>query len=206
VARGLARGGLMLAAFGVLAVTACDAGTPDAVAPTSVASRPAGGAASTPAGAGVLGDAGTPKTPSSPTPSGSPKPSGDTAAQALPDGTHHGYVSKVDVAKRTLVLDKAELLTGEAARKAYQKENPGSTDGPPNDYFLVNDNPLVRTLPVGAGVTVAVIDVGKGDSVTPSKSTFAKLPAFLAVKENSTLFKLTVKGGKVTALKSVYLP
>jgi hypothetical protein len=200
VARGLARGGLMLAAFGVLAVTACDAGTPDAATPTSVASRPAGGAASTPAGAGVLGDAGTPKTPSS------PKPSAGAAGQALPDGTHHGYVSKVDVAKRTLVLDKAELLTGEAARKAYQKENPGSTDGPPNDYFLVNDNPLVRTLPVGAGVTVAVIDVGKGDSVTPSKSTFAKLPAFLAVKENSTLFKLTVKGGKVTALESVYLP
>jgi hypothetical protein len=205
IARRLTRGGLIaLAAFGSLAMTACDgnastaAPTPTATTVSDSATTGSGTPAET-AGSAATGGTGTAK-------GSGTKTSGPGGAQSLPDGTHDGYLTAVDTAKRTITFDKVELLTGEAARKAYQKKNPGVTDDPPNDYFLVNDNKLLRTLPVADGVTVSVIDVAKGSSVATTKSSFAKLPAFLADKDNSTLFKLSVKGGKVTALESIYLP
>jgi hypothetical protein len=187
--RGSARRGLLLSALcGALALSACSTGT------GSAAPSGAGTATSKPA---VSRSADAPASSAAPVVSTPGK-------QVLPDGTHDAYLTKVDAAARTVSFDKVEMLTGAAAVKAYQKENPGATDGPPNDYFMVNDNKLVRTLPVSDTVAVAVIDFTKG--VTPTASTFAGLPAYLANKDNSTLFKLTVKSGKITSLTSIYTP
>jgi hypothetical protein len=186
-ARRLARRALLLSALcGALTLSACGTET---AAPSG-----AGTATSKPAASGPAG-----LQPSKAAPGASA-----VGNQALPDGTHNAYLTKVDSADRTVSFDKVEMLTGAAAAKAYQKENPGATDGPPNDYFMVNDNKLVRTLPVGDEVTVAVIDLS--ESVAPAASTFAELPGFLANKDNSTLFKLTVQNGKVTSLTSIYTP
>lgn len=215
ITRRSTRGSIVaLAALGILALSAC--GTQSQVtapgpAATTAAAQPAtdggtpatdGGTPATPNGKGAAGATDGTGTPgASATAKDSPK-----TGQGLQDGVHDGYLTKVDTAQRTVTFDKVELLSGQAAREAYQKANPGATDGPDNDYFLVNDNKLLRTLPVSTGVTVSVIDVTKGGGVAPKASSFAKLPAFLAVKDNSTLFSLTVTNGKVTALKSIYLP
>ena len=192
-ARRLAHAGLLpLTAIGALTLSACD-GAADTPPPASAATTPG-----LPTAAG-----GTPTGTDSGSDPGSAAPG---SARTLPAGTHDGYVTSVDPAKRTVSFDKVEILTGDAAVKAFQKENPGVTEGPPNDYFMVDDNKLVRTLPVSDGVTVAVVDVLTGDSVDPVPSSFAKLPAFLAVKDNSTLFKLTVENGEVTAMTGIYLP
>ncbi|GAA2676485.1 hypothetical protein [Actinoplanes palleronii] len=192
-----ARTGLVpLVVAGVLTLSACSAGASSgnpapaapATAPTSTTTAPTGTATGsvtgTPSSSGTAGADGT----------------------ALADGKHDAYLTKVDTSKRTITFDKVEMLTGEAARKKYQEQNPGETDGPPNDYVLVNDNKLKRTLPVSGSVSVSVIKAGSGDSVNPVPSSFAKLPGYLADKDNSTLFALTVKGGEIVSLTSIYLP
>ncbi|GAA2654719.1 hypothetical protein [Paractinoplanes durhamensis] len=183
----LAHRGLILSVLGgALALGACsaqkDSAAPSATA-TTTSAAPAASAAGSPA-----------------SPSGTATP----GKNSLPDGVHDAYLVKVDTGARTVSFDKVEMLTGDAALAASQKENPGATDGPPNDYMLVNANKLVRTLPVAETVEVAVLGPGGGPELTPGS--FTKLPAFLAVKDNSTLFKLTVKNGKITAMKGIYLP
>ena len=177
-----------LVAAGVLTLTACSA----------AADPPAAGTATVEAtGAGPRS--------ALPIPSGS-KPATGKPATVLADGDHTAYLTRVDTGERTVTFDKVEILTGEAARKKYQEQNPGATDDPPNDYVLVNDNKLKRTMPVTDPVDVAVIDTGSGDSANPVAGSFEKLPAFLADKDNSTLFTLTAHNGKITSLTSMYLP
>jgi hypothetical protein len=195
-----ARIGLVpLVLAGVLALSACGVGaSPEKSSPTNGATATTGIGAATGAATGSVTDA--------PTSSNSSPSTADAAAATLADGKHDAYLTHVDTGKRTITFDKVEMLTGEAARKKYQEQNPGETDGPPNDYVLVNENKLKRTMPVSDSVGVAVIDIASGDSANPVASSFAKLPAFLADKDNSTLFTLTVKNGKIVSMTSLYLP
>ena len=78
------------------------------------------------------------------TPSASPTP-------ILPDGRSAMYLTKIDVTGHTITFDLIEFLTGDAARKAWKKAYP-TNPGPPDDYFIINDNPKLRTLPVAPGV------------------------------------------------------
>jgi hypothetical protein len=189
----LAHRGLILSALcGALALGACGA-QKDSAAPSATAITTSGAAPSATAPASSPS-----KSPASPSGSAAP------GKKSLPDGTHDAYLTKVDTGARTVSFDKVEMLTGDAAVAAYQKENPGATDGPPDDYMLVNANKLVRTLPVSETVKVAVLDPSGGAELT--RGSFAKLPAFLADKDHSTLFKLTVKNGKITAMEGIYLP
>ncbi len=188
---------------GVLALTACSAAADPPAAGIATATAEATVEATVEA-AGV-GPGSAPPIPASSKPAGS-KPATGKPATVLADGRHTAYLTQVDTGGRTVTFDKVEILTGEAARKRHQEQNPGETDGPPNDYVLVNDNKLKRTMPVADPVDVAVIDTGSGDSANPVAGSFKKLPAFLADKDNSTLFTLTVHNGKITSLTSMYLP
>jgi hypothetical protein len=199
ITRRLALGGLLpLAALGVVAAAGCDSTSPAASAPpaatataTTTADRPAPERS---ASTGRSGDAATVKTTTG-------------ASRSLPDGTHAAYVTKLNTSARTVTFNKVELLSGAAARKAYQKANPGATDGPPNDYVMVDDNKLLRTLPVADDVTVLVVGAtADGAVVQDKRSSFAKLPAYLADKDNSTLFRLTVRDGRIVQLRGIYLP
>jgi hypothetical protein len=173
---------------GALTLSACGSG---GSSPHPAPATSAGGPAAT--GSGSAGDA--------------PAAARTTApAPVLADGKHDAYLTRVDTAGRKVTFDKVEMLSGEAARKKYQAQNPGETGGPPNDYVLVNDNKLKRTLPVSDSVEVAVIDTASGDSADPVASSFGKLAAYLANKDNSTLFSLTVRTGRIVSLTSVYLP
>ena len=61
----------------------------------------------------------------------------------------------MDTAHGRITFDLIEFLTGDAAKQAWKKANPGSDqDGPDDDYYIVNDNAKLRTLPVAGTVTV----------------------------------------------------
>jgi hypothetical protein len=168
-----------LAAFALLLVLGgCNQphrSTPDASAPTS-----APPSAATSAGLGA---------PASPNPS-----------PALPDGKHPAFLTVVDVAHRTVTLDLVEFLTGDAAKKRFQQDHPGE-QGPDNDYYVVNDNPLLRTLPVSGQVQVTVAG---GDPNQPIAKTFADLPGYVAA--HKVLFWLTVAHGEVTRIDQIWVP
>ena len=80
-----------------------------------------------------------------------------TQVATLEDGRHFGYVMSVDVGERTIVFDLAIWLSGEEADRAYQ-EATGETGHVPNDYYVVNDNPRLRTLTLAPDVRVRLLD------------------------------------------------
>jgi hypothetical protein len=75
----------------------------------------------------------------------------------LEDGRHFGYVRSVDPDARTIEFDLAYFLSGEEADHAYQ-EATGDTGPVPNDHFVVNDNPKLRTLGLAPDVHVRLLD------------------------------------------------
>ena len=78
------------------------------------------------------------------------------AATALEDGRHFGYVRSVDPAAGTIEFDLAYFLSGEEANAAYQAA--GGTGPVPNDHFVVNDNPMLRTLTLAPDVRLRLLD------------------------------------------------
>jgi len=132
-----------------------------------------------------------------------------SASAVLADGRHAAYLTSLDVGKKTLTFDKIDFLTGEAAKKEYIKQNPGQTEGPDNDYLIVNNNPLLRTLPIADSATILIVDMTGG--VESKKTTLAALPAYFAPdKGNKYLwhdpFWLTVKAGQITKIEEQFLP
>jgi hypothetical protein len=83
--------------------------------------------------------------------------SAPTPAATLEDGRHFGYVRSVDPAAGTIEFDLAYFLSGKEADRAYQ-EATGDTGHVPNDHFVVNDNPLLRTLTLAPDVHLRLLD------------------------------------------------
>jgi hypothetical protein len=145
---------------------------------------------------------------------GSSAPTSPSAGPVLPDGRSPVYLTTVDIAHRSITFDLIEFLTGDAAKQAWKKANPGSTeDGPDNDYFIVNDNPKLRTMPVAATVTVSVLQ-NDGGSPDPMPITLAAFPGYLAkVKPDASEHKLsynpfwlTVQNGQIIKIEEQFIP
>ena len=66
-------------------------------------------------------------------------------------------VRSVDPDARTIEFDLAYFLSGEEADQAYQ-EATGDTGHVPNDHFVVNDNPRLRTLTLAPYARLRLLD------------------------------------------------
>jgi hypothetical protein len=88
---------------------------------------------------------------------GGDEPPSTSAGSALEDGRHFGYVRSVDVDGGTIEFDLAYWLSGKEANQAYQ-EATGDTGPVPNDHFVVNDNPMLRTLTLAPDVRLRLLD------------------------------------------------
>jgi len=193
---GSARRGLVsLVAVGLFGLAACDSGGGGADTPTPTPTPTASAAAGL----------GGPKAATSAAPVVTKDP------VVLADGRHAVFLTQLDVDKRTLAFDKIDFLTGEAAKKEYLKQNPAETDGPPDDYLIVNNNPLVRTLPIAPGATILIVDLTGDSGVTTKKTTLAALPAYFAKNKGEKYlwydpFWLTVKKGRITRIEEQFVP
>lgn len=124
----------------------------------------------------------------------------------------YAFVSKIGKSGSayTLVADYAEFLTGKAAATAATAH--GDESPPPNDYYVVNDNPLLRTLPVDSGAKVKLYDKADGtnaaDGYTVSVATWSSLmaPSSSADTLKHAGYWLTLSGGKVTAVQEQWVP
>jgi hypothetical protein len=97
----------------------------------------------------------SPSVSASASPSSSPSASPSTDPNALPPGRNFAYAKQADGPGRTLTLDLAYYYTGQEA--ADQAKAHGDESPPPNGYYIVNDNPKLRTVPVSSGVVVRYI-------------------------------------------------
>lgn len=159
----------------------------------------------------------SPSTKSSPTPeptpsetsSASPEPSEGGESSILEDGHHFVYVT--DAARRKdgsvrVTFDLAYFLTGEAGERAAAEHG----DEFVNDYYIVNDNPRLRTLSLGEDVGVRYIPAGGCCELQPG-SVDAWLEAVLETNPTDYAGKdvpwwFTVKGGAITKIAQRYLP
>jgi hypothetical protein len=60
----------------------------------------------------------------------------------------------VDADRRKVTFDLIQYLTGDAATRAAAED--GEESPPPNDYYIRNVNPRLRTLPVRADASITV--------------------------------------------------
>jgi len=165
------------------------------------------------------GDVGTPSpTPSPTTGSPSPGPSptespSPSPSPELEDGRHFGYIESVDIRTLpgTMVFDLAYFLTGDEANQAAEEH--GDETPVPNDYYIVNDNPRLRTLVVSRNIRILLIDWKNCcDQFFPAdpgrfQDSFA-LDEYPPgnYKGKFSPYWLTVRDGVVTAIEEQYLP
>lgn len=158
-----------------------------------------------------------PASPTTPASSPSPTPSPTTASASpspsptLEDGRHFGYIRSVDAEARTLRFDLAEFLTGEAANQAAAEH--GDEVPVPNDVYIVNDNPRLRTLPISPRLEVWVIDpkrccdLTRGD-VQLFLDAFATRhhPWDAPYQGRRAPYWITVRDGVIVEIEMQYLP
>jgi hypothetical protein len=138
-------------------------------------------------------------------------PTSPSVEPVLEDGRHPVYLTDIDTAARTVEFDLIQFLTGDEATAAYTEDHPDDPGGPPNDYYVVNDNPRLRRLSVAENVQVTVLDWEGG--FEPEVIAFADLPAQLAadlVPDDDRIwpspFWLSVNDDTITAIEEQYIP
>lgn len=121
-------------------------------------------------------------------------------------GIYAAHISAFDETSSTLTFDVVQWLTGDDAVAAYQHDEPGSTDGPPNDYYIVNESHAERTAPVAPDAAVALVRLATTGDVRPKPGTLAELPGYLAAGFDETVYWLTVSDGAITGICEQYRP
>lgn len=132
----------------------------------------------------------------------------------LEDGEHFGFVESVRVQDGTMVFDLAYFLTGDEANEAAAER--GFEVPVPNDYFIVNDNPRLRTLALSPDLELALLDWNRccDAFIDGDLETFA-----VAVEADDITtvgdqiyygslspYWLTIEDGVVTRIEEQYLP
>jgi len=130
----------------------------------------------------------------------------------LADGRHAVLLHAADLPGRTLTVDVIQFLTGQEAIDAYQADHPDDPGGPPNDYYILNVNPRLRTLPVATDVEVELVLLHLGEGTELKRSAWEWLLDDLAHGPSDhdlisySPFWLTLDSGVVTRIEEQYLP
>ena len=154
------------------------------------------GGSEEPGGAG-----GTPATTAAPAPTPTTGEPG-----VLAEGRHPVYLKTVDPDRPTITFDLIQFFTGEAATKAAADD--GEESPPPNDYYIRNVNPRLRTLPVrsDAPITVNVLAAQSTGSSTKDVSVTLDELASYFPNSGTAPFWITVEQGQVTKIAQQFLP
>ncbi len=129
-----------------------------------------------------------------------------TPAPEIEDGRHFVFVKRAK--DGSVTFDLAYLLTGKDAAEAAQ--DAGQELPVPNDYFIVNDNPKLRTVPVADGAKIMIYDWSMccDDYTSITFDEFAGYIASPTDDFHGTLspYWLRVQGGQIVKIEEQYLP
>lgn len=143
-----------------------------------------------------------------------PSSGGKTAPEEPPPaetGREFAFIRKMSAKSGTwyMTVDYAQWLTGDAAAKAAKAH--GDESPPPNDYYVVNDNPKLRTFPVSDAATVQFKGPGiwkwAGESIPIDQfaSGFnGSGPDVNRLKE--TYYWVVLKNGTITGVEEQWVP
>ena len=145
--------------------------------------------------------------------SGDPGKEGSTSTSSnldtLPTGIHYGYFAGLEDGKvegqdvQVLLWDEVEFLQGDAAVAAAHAHHdiPDDQDYVDDDYYIVNDNQLVRHLAIVPDAQVTHLKDGGTDQEPSSPSD---------VYKEQGLFKIEIQNvhgiSTITSVEGVFLP
>jgi len=123
----------------------------------------------------------------------------DTARNAavLPDGVHHAYIRRVDIARDRITVDVVQLFLDGDAVKAAVADGKSREDAQYLTVWLRNQNPRLRTLPLAADLRVRFHHPCEEPSDRRAVLTRLAASARLGVY----FYSLTVHDGAVHAIK-----
>jgi len=146
----------------------------------------------------------------------SESPSGSSTAEptaaALDDGRHFVLADEVVASGggNALVLDLGYLLTGDEANEAAAED--GVETPVPNGYYIVNDNPKLRTVPISPDASVRYIpadpccDLVPGDLDAWMDAVNGEVQTDMMGEMGTTWWWITVRAGQVVAIEQQYFP
>jgi hypothetical protein len=120
----------------------------------------------------------------------------------LTDGRHPVYLNTVEPDRRTITFDLVQWYTGDDAATEAAKDHQESP--PPNDYYIRNVSPRLRTLPVLADATITVNELTGSNQGVPV--TLAKLSTWFPRTGPGPMFWITVRHGQVVAVSEQWVP
>lgn len=128
-------------------------------------------------------------------------------------GLYATFLTGIDAAGRSVTFDVVQWLSGDAADEAYAKET-GDDSGAPNDFFVVNASPEVRTAAIAPGARVRLVRLQEDGTATSDAGTVEELPSYLEGYRPSppdgrlsyNPFWLRLEGGAVTSICEQYVP
>ena len=123
----------------------------------------------------------------------------DTAGNAavLPDGVHHAYIRRVDIARDRITVDMVQLFLDGDAVKAAVADGKSRENAQYLTVWLRNQNPRLRTLPLAADLRVRFHHPCEEPSDRRAVLTRLAASARLGVY----FYSLTVHDGAVHAIK-----
>jgi hypothetical protein len=132
-----------------------------ALAPLAAACAGAGVGSATPTDTGTEPPATASGASASPSASASESASASPTSEASPlieDGRNFAFIKKVNATADppTITYDLAIFLSGDEANEAAKEH--GDETPVPNDYYVVNDNPRLRTVPLAADARLVLVD------------------------------------------------
>jgi hypothetical protein len=125
----------------------------------------------------------------------------------LPDGRHPVRITTVDPDRRTITFDLIQFYWGDDATREAAKDHQESP--PPNDYYIRNVNPKLRTLPAlaDAPITTNTLTAGYTGSATKNiRLPLWRLAIVMQATHNSPPFWITVDHGQVVRIAEQYIP
>jgi hypothetical protein len=134
-----------------------------------------------------------------------PIPADGTNGQpvVLSDGRHPIFVSSIDPSRQTIRFDLIQFYWGDDATREAAKDHQESP--PPNDYYIRNINPRLRTLPVRADASITVNSLSFG-SQTDHPVSLARLAILTHSSDEWPPFWITVREGQVVKIAQQWVP
>jgi hypothetical protein len=138
-----------------------------------------------------------------------PVPDGGTTRRepvVLGDGRHPVVIRTVDADRRTITVDLIQLYLGEEAAREAAKDHQESP--PPNDIYIRNVNPRLRTLPVRRGATITCNTLTAGYTGSATKDVQVPLDrlAIVLPRGGAGPFWITVRHDQVVRIAEQYVP
>jgi hypothetical protein len=121
----------------------------------------------------------------------------------LADGRHPVILESIDPSRRTVTFDLIQMYWGDEATREAAKDHQESP--PPNDYYIRNVNPKLRTLPARADAPITINTLAAWTGRT-TKNVSVTLDRLATLPTDGAVFYLTVHHDQVVNIAQQYLP